>query len=481
MLWRRTRTGLATIIAGIIIGGFLVSSLASYYVSVASAKKTILTSELPLTSDSIYSELQRDLLNPVLISSFMASDTFLRDWLIAGERDQDQIRSYLNEIKTRYNTVTSFLVSEKTRTYYHADGILKTVQEDEPRDIWYFRVRSMTPEYEINVDIDMANHDTMTLFINYKVFDYDGNYLAATGVGLTVTTAKNLIADYQRQFGRTIYLTDNSGAVLLYGDDYSGPKRLADRKALAPHLETVLKSPYASFEFREDQQTILLNSRFIPELDWILIVEQSEGHLLKEFRATLNASLVISGLVTLLIVSLNWRTVRRYQNELEQMALEDGLTGTANRRCFTIRFNQILAQFRRDPEPVAILLMDIDRFKSVNDRFGHLAGDKALRMVAQTIKGRIRSSDILCRWGGEEFLTVLRKADLESAKHVAEEIRKSVEAARLPEEDAVTLTISIGVAVLRNNDDERTVVARADQALYRAKSEGRNRVCSSED
>ncbi len=476
MFRRSAHTGLATIVGAIIITGFLITSLMSYFVSVSSVKKAILTNELPLSSDNIYSEIQRDLLNPVLVSSFMASDTFLRDWILEGEVDKELIRQYLKEIKNRYNTVTSFFVSERTGNYYYADGILKTVKEDEPRDAWYFRVRSMTEEYETNVDPDMANHDAMTLFINYRVLDYEGNFLGATGVGLTLNTAKTLIAKYQKQFGRTVYLTNHLGTLLLYGEDYAGPLRLADRNALAPHLDTVLKKGSGSVEFKENNRTVLLNSRFLPELNWILVVEQPEGDLLEEFEQTLKGSLLICGVVTLFIVSLNWRTVRRYQQELEQMALADGLTGVANRRCFTIRFGQILSQYRREPEPVAFLLMDIDRFKSVNDRFGHLTGDRVLKMLAQVIQGRIRSSDILCRWGGEEFLVVLRKADMEAAQGVAEEIRQAVESSRLPDEDALAITISIGVAALQVDDDERTVVVRADEALYRAKAEGRNRV-----
>ena len=124
-----------------------------------------MVSELPLTSDNVYSEIQRDLLPSIFIASLMANDTFLRSWVIGGEKDPASITRYLKEISEKYNTMTSFFVSEKSRIYYQAKGILKKVSPDSPRDVWFFRVRKMDPIYEINVDPDMANHDTMTIFL----------------------------------------------------------------------------------------------------------------------------------------------------------------------------------------------------------------------------------------------------------------------------------------------------------------------------
>ncbi|MBU1397663.1 MAG: GGDEF domain-containing protein, partial [Proteobacteria bacterium] len=160
---------LILIISLLLITGFLITSLASFFVSRASLRSQISEKELPLTGDNIYSEIQRDLLSPVFISSLMAADTFLRDWVIKGEQDTTKITRYLKEIKTKYNTYTSFFISDRTSNYYYAGGILKKVSPEEDRDKWYYRVREMKPDYEINIDPDMANKDTMTIFINYRV------------------------------------------------------------------------------------------------------------------------------------------------------------------------------------------------------------------------------------------------------------------------------------------------------------------------
>lgn len=177
--------------------GFLATSIVSYVVSKNAIRDAIVISELPLTADNIYSEIQKDLIRPIFISSMMASDTFMRDWVVAGEQDTVRINRYLKEIRETYGTFSSFFVSEKTRNYYYADGVLKQVSEDDPLDAWYFRVRQMQTPYEINVDPDATHANALTIFVNYRVFDYASNFIGATGVGLTVDAVRTLIDNYQ--------------------------------------------------------------------------------------------------------------------------------------------------------------------------------------------------------------------------------------------------------------------------------------------
>src|SRR5690606_25371982 len=120
----------------LMVVGFMATSLTSYYVARDSITSQISEQTLPLTSDNIYSEIQRDLLRPVLISSLMATDTFLRGWALSGETDPEQIRRYLEEIQNRYDTITAFFVSDVTRNYYHPTGIVKQIDVNDPEDAW---------------------------------------------------------------------------------------------------------------------------------------------------------------------------------------------------------------------------------------------------------------------------------------------------------------------------------------------------------
>jgi hypothetical protein len=156
------------IISLLLIAGFMLTSLIGYFVSRAALRSEITLNQLPLTGDNIYSEIQRDLLSPIFISS-LTTDTFLGDWVIPGEKEISQITRYLKEVQKKYKTVTSFFVSGRTRIYSHAKGILKKSLSNESRDAWYFRIREMVSDFEINIDQDMANKDPMAIFINYRV------------------------------------------------------------------------------------------------------------------------------------------------------------------------------------------------------------------------------------------------------------------------------------------------------------------------
>jgi diguanylate cyclase (GGDEF)-like protein len=163
----------------------------------------------------------------------------------------------------------------------------------------------------------------------------------------------------------------------------------------------------------------------------------------------------------------------------------DVLTGWNNRRYLQVRLVEELAQARRDASTLVCLMLDIDHFKSVNDTYGHAAGDAVLRELAQRIESQVRVSDIAARYGGEEFVVLLPGAELESGALLAERIREAVSATpiEIGNDKSVTITASIGIASIapgRDVDDLKTtgdsLLARADVALYSAKSAGRDQV-----
>lgn len=301
---------------------FLVTSTISYLISRKSIRNAILEEELPLSGDNIYSEIQRDLFKPILISSLMANDTFVRDWILKGETDLEAISAYLQHIRNRYRTISSFLVSEKTRHYYEPQGILKTVREDDPRDIWFFRVRKMSADYEINVDPDQANRDTMTIFVNYRVLDKDGNFLGATGVGLAVNAVKALMQKYQSRFKRDIYFYDRSGKLMLnsLADSNEGLPVGSDHSAEAA-LQTVIdrvNRGETDVNLSDVRKSGAMDHyRYIPELDWILVVEQTSDGTRRILFQTFGVNLFICLLTAVILLSIIRIVVLRYQRNLE--------------------------------------------------------------------------------------------------------------------------------------------------------------------
>lgn len=161
----------------------------------------------------------------------------------------------------------------------------------------------------------------------------------------------------------------------------------------------------------------------------------------------------------------------RRAEAFERLAITDGLTDLANRRYFEMRYEEEVQRAVRYGLSLSCLMLDVDRFKSINDTFGHATGDEVLVEVARLVRAGTRSVDLAARYGGEEFVVLLPETDLARAQAIAERIRASVEALRLGE-GRPEVTISIGAA----SGASRELVEQADRALYEAKHRGRNRV-----
>jgi diguanylate cyclase (GGDEF)-like protein len=164
--------------------------------------------------------------------------------------------------------------------------------------------------------------------------------------------------------------------------------------------------------------------------------------------------------------------------ELERMATTDFLTGVSNRRDFDKVIQDEWRRMKRYQSHFALLLLDLDHFKRVNDRFGHQAGDEVLKRVAEALQNEVRAEDVVARYGGEEFAVIALGASAEKARDLGERLRKRVQAASWPA-GIEGLTITIGVAAthgLKPDDPLSRLIGAADEALYRGKQKGRNRV-----
>lgn len=457
--------------------GFLTTSFVSFYVARDSLEEQISNTALPLTSDNIYSEIQRDLLQPIFISSLMAHDTFVRDWALSGEENPQKIIKYLDEIRSRYDTITSYFVSEKTRNYYHPSGIIKQVQEDDPADAWYFRSRDAKKPYEVNIDHDTVNRSRISIFVNYQVRDFDGNIIGITGVGLSVNSVTSLIETYQARYGRTIYFVDNQGHVTLRGSGFGNARSLHERPGMRYHATQILTSPGASISYEEDGHTYFVNSRLVPEFGWLLIVEQSDLASNSRIQGTLFINIAISLLITVIVGLVAYLTVRNYQNRLEELASRDKLTGTFNRQVFDMVFEQTTRSAARQKSPLSVMTFDLDGFKEINDTYGHPGGDTVLREVLTSVRLQLRDADLICRWGGDEFVVLFpgmgRQDALSCARSLADHIRNTpIRFGR----DNITATISAGVTQYRDGEDLDTLMSRVDNALYTAKAAGRDHI-----
>lgn len=168
--------------------------------------------------------------------------------------------------------------------------------------------------------------------------------------------------------------------------------------------------------------------------------------------------------------------LRERLHRARERAVRDPLTGLYNRLAYAERSAQAFAHWRRYGDPLSLLVLDVDHFKALNDRYGHAAGDRALKAISDVLAGTLRESDFLARYGGEEFVALLPKTGRDACANVAEKLRQAVEALQFQyQNQRVSITISCGAAEFRQGDTPESVFERADQALYRAKQAGRNR------
>lgn len=166
-------------------------------------------------------------------------------------------------------------------------------------------------------------------------------------------------------------------------------------------------------------------------------------------------------------------------------SLTDPLTSLGNRKYFDNAIETAVAQARDNDQPLSLLMIDIDHFKSFNDNFGHLIGDQVLRLVALALKYNVKGQDIIARYGGEEFVVVLPNTTLRQALTVADNIRRAVMSKQLKKKSTGEIlgrvTVSVGVSILQPGDEAHSLLDRADACLYAAKRNGRNRVICEAD
>jgi len=175
------------------------------------------------------------------------------------------------------------------------------------------------------------------------------------------------------------------------------------------------------------------------------------------------------------------RNALMYREAISASA-RDPLTGVNNRSSFRNVLDREVELSHRHGSPLSLIMLDVDRFKSINDKHGHVVGDLALQAIAECLRSCIRDSDILFRYGGEEFCIALSNTNLVGARKLAERVRRALEILVVRASGArLHVTASFGVAVLEEHDDVEHLVEKADHSLYRAKALGRNRIATFEE
>lgn len=451
-------------------------SLVNFMVSLEVTQKNLKDYSLPLSIDNIYSEIQTQIIKPNLVSSMMAHDTFVKDWLLKEENNSEKIERYLQTIKNKYGMFVTFLVSDKTKKYYTQDGFLEVLDKDKSDNQWYYRLRKNQSEHEINLDYNKELDNALIMFINYKIFDANYQLIGVTGIGLKIFYINDMLKRFRENYKFTVYFIDNNGDIILSERGENGMKNLRDNPALEKIQEQIISKNSKIMEYSSDEERYLITTKYIQELDLYLVVEAKVDDFMQTEYRTFYMNLLISLFVTLIVTLLILYSIRGFNRRVAFLADHDSLTDLLNRRSFNDGLARLYKLHKRNHKPLSFLFFDIDNFKAINDTFGHSVGDEVLKRIAGHLKEYIRETDLVGRWGGEEFIVALIDTDADDALAVAEKLRI------IFEEDIILkdlinapLTASFGVTEFRRDDTLESVIVRVDDAMYQAKAKGKNR------
>jgi len=453
-------------------------SFVNYVVTLKNTQEHLEKASLPLSTDNIYSEIQTHLIEPNLVASMMAQDTFLKDWLVHEEENEEKIRAYLESIKNKYEMTTVFLASQDTQNYYLARGLVEKMDKENPTNSWYYAFRDRAAPHAINIDYNKNIDNSMFMFINHKIFDEKYHMLGATGVGLKISYIDDMLKKFREEYMFNVFFVDKNAEVVLFERGVNKLKNLSENSKLYVHKGSLLSKKNNTLKYDDEQgNSYLVHSKYIPELDLYLLVEAKVSDFTSEVLRTFYMNLVLSLFVTLLIIFIIVKMIHTNSLKLENLANSDELTKLPNRRVFDEKMKHLLLLNERKIMNVSVLFFDLDNFKEINDNFGHNTGDKVLVRVAQIIKASVRESDLYARWGGEEFIIAFVNSSLSESEIIAQKLRVSLENdSALRVLINASVTASFGVTQMKEHDKLESVLKRVDTALYEAKDSGKNRV-----
>lgn len=429
-----------------------------------------------LISTNIYAEIRIELIKPIFVSLTMANDQFLRDWVVHdNESDPDIIQQYLSSMRNKYGYDSVFFVSDITKNYYHQDKILKQISVGDAHDIWYYDLIGKDVEYDLDVDTDQAAQDELTFFVNCLIHDND-KLLGVTGVGVKMAHISQILHDYNQRLDVDVQLVSPDGTVQIDADENVIRKEnVFDEPIVSALMPEILaeKQQLKIFELGSGYQQEFLISYYIEELDWYLIVRKDTNILRQSLKDQIVRESIIFIVAFLIIAFMYIKIVSYYQNKNIKLASTDMLTDLNNRMAFDQYLTQSITDAAQSNNQLTLIMLDIDNFKSVNDTYGHIEGDHVLKAIAQYLRKFIRQEDVLARWGGDEYAMIFKCAH-EDANRIIDRIKASESQSELIAK--YNISLSIGSTQYQHGDSAQDILKRADQALYMAKSQGKDRI-----
>ncbi|MEG0270965.1 MAG: cache domain-containing protein [Clostridia bacterium] len=342
-----------------------------------------------LASEGIYFQIEKIFAGPVHVSLTMANDSLLKKMLLTEQEHLEDplylksVTEYLNNYREKYKFESVFLVSTRSNRYYHYTGLDRVLARDNPENIWYYQFLNQNNEYELNVDNDEADHNSITVFVNCRIKDDEGRTIGIIGVGLKVDTIQALLKEYDDNYHIEVCLVDPSGMIQLSSawTGYAYVNYFEKEKIW--HLQNELFSDYEkaqNFLLTENGQQEYLISHYVNDLGWFLAVKNDMTMLYHSLNIQLVQAILVILLIILLVLLIITRMLRKYKIAIT----EDSIM---QEREYQKMLNKTNLEFSND-----VFEANITKNKMVGEKFPnyvndidapeHLPLDRALMEIA---------------------------------------------------------------------------------------------------
>lgn len=431
-----------------------------------------------LADINISKQIENSMTRPVMVSKTMANDEFLKGWF---SKEQENCRndlylkklySYLKAYQVKYDYTTVFCVSEQTGNYYYQDGLNKVISKNDQHDIWYYNFVSSGREYDLQIDTNEANQNSITVFVNFRMVDNDGHLLGVIGVGLKVSAFEETIRTYENDYDLSVYIINVGGSKNSFEGDtniFVSEDELEKRTGINEKIATGLSGEPRMQWFTLNDQRKCIITRYDNTLGWYLVLEKDTKSISSSFQKGIisNVKFMLVSLVACIMVTTVVFVI--YNRRMVVIENTDELTGLPNRKLFFKRYLSFLRHHRE--QKLTLFMFDIDYFKDINDNYGHLFGNALLGMVGETLREVIDGYGIAARWGGDEFIGIL-EGESQEAERILSQFMNTLKDEK--KDSRYHITISVGIAEIDRKLSTEQMLTKVDEALYLSKKNGRN-------
>lgn len=412
------------------------------------------------------------LMKPLHISQTLAKAKELIDLMSGETLRQDEVFEILQRMHTEFD-LNFFIASENSRVQYNSDG--QTIALIEGQVDWYFRYKAQ-PQTAM---ADIGQYQDPQFYIDLKIYGEDNKFLGVFGVGKSLNSFLEIFGEYKDTYGYDFIFVDENKDITLTSDPdllVQGIKfkNLADLEWYQTLSEEQQQNSLNNLLLQVDGQDSLIAELNIRPFDWTLYLITPLQSRQTEISQGFIFSVVILLVVIFGLFLLIYNLLYYFKLDMQKVTQIDVLTEIANRSNVTLKFEQLMY----DKQSVSLVLIDLDNFRPINETHGRQAGDIVLRQVAKMLQNEIRATDILGRWGGEEFILLMPDTGPHEATELARKLRDKLAAMTITTgSTSIQITASFGVSFTAVSRTLSEVISAADDALFVAKREGRNAVC----